>query len=128
MTRQEVYSEIKEMFGIVPTFLQKVPDSSLELEWKLMKAVQFEEGSVPNKYRELIGIGIAAVSKCRYCLYFHTVTSKLFGATDAEIEDAIHYAKSAAGCSAWLNGFQFDFEEFKKEINQVASYVREHGH
>ena len=128
MTRQEVYSEIKEMFGIVPTFLQQVPDSTIELEWQLMKTVQFAEGAIPNKYRELIGLGIASVTKCRYCVYFHSVTAKLFGATDAEIEDAIHYAKSSAGWSAWLNGFQFDFEEFKKEINQVASYVREHGH
>ena len=72
MTREEVYKDIEEMFGLVPSFLKLLPDNTLELEWKLMKAVQFEEGPIPNKYRELIGLGIAATSKCRYCTLFHT--------------------------------------------------------
>jgi AhpD family alkylhydroperoxidase len=124
MSRQEVYDDIKQMFGLVPTFLKTMPDSSLELEWNLMKRVQFDEGPIPNKYRELIGLGIAAVSKCRYCTFFHTVAAKLNGATDAEIEDAVHFAKSSAGWSAWLNGMAFDFEEFKKEFMQAADYIR----
>jgi hypothetical protein len=33
MSRQEVYREIEEAFGLVPTFFKLVPDSSLELEW-----------------------------------------------------------------------------------------------
>jgi len=124
MTRQEVYAEIKGMFGLVPKFIQLIPDSSLEMEWQLFKRVQFDEGAIPNKYRELIGIGIAAVSKCRYCVAFHTVAAKLNGATDAEIEDAIHFAKSAAGWSTWINGFALDFEEFKKELETMAAFIR----
>ena len=104
MTRKEVYAEIEQMFGLVPTFFKAIPDDSLGMEWQLMKTVQFEEGAIPNKYRELIGLGIAATTKCRYCALFHTEAAKLFGATDAEIEDAVHYAKSSAGWSAWLNG------------------------
>ena len=42
MSREEVYKDIEGMFGFVPTFLKELPDSSLELEWKLMKRVQFE--------------------------------------------------------------------------------------
>jgi AhpD family alkylhydroperoxidase len=124
MTREEVYKDIEEMFGLVPSFLKLLPDNTLELEWKLMKAVQFEEGPIPNKYRELIGLGIAATSKCRYCTLFHTEVAKLWGATDQEIEDAVHYAKSSAGWSAYLNGMQIPYEEFKKEIEQAAAFVR----
>ena len=47
-------------------------------------------GPDPQEYRELIGIGIAAVSKCRHCTYFHTQFARVFGATEAEIEDAVH--------------------------------------
>ena len=65
MTRKEVYAEIEQMFGLVPTFFKAIPDNSLGLEWQLMKTVQFEEGAIPNKYRELIGLGIAATTKCR---------------------------------------------------------------
>jgi AhpD family alkylhydroperoxidase len=124
MTREEVYSEIEEMFGLVPSFFHQVPDSTLELEWKLMKKVQFEEGAVPNKYRELIGIAIAGVTKCRYCALFHTEAAKLNGATDAEIEDAVHFAKSSAGWSTYLNGLQIDFDQFKAELEQAVIFMR----
>ena len=26
----------------------------------------------PNKYKELVGLGISVVSKCRYCTLYHT--------------------------------------------------------
>ena len=124
MSRQEVYYEIKKMFGIVPTFFKSIPDSSLELEWQLMKTIQFDESPIPAKYRELIGLGIAAVSKCRYCAVFHTEAAKLHGATDAEIEDAVHFAKSSAGWSAYLNGMQIDFDQFKDEVHQMVEFAR----
>ena len=126
MTREEVYKDIEGMFGLVPSFIKTIPDSSLEMEWNLMKKVQFEEGPIPNKYLELFGIAIAAVTKCRYCLLFHTEAAKLNGATDAEIEDAVHFAKSSAGWSAYLNGMQVDFELFKDEMRRVSEYVRSH--
>lgn len=124
MNRQQVYDQIKEMFGLVPGFFKAIPDSSLELEWNLFKRVQFDEGPIPNKYRELMGLAIAAVTKCRYCAFFHSETAKLNGATDAEIEDAVHFAKSSAGWSAYINGLQTDFEQFKDEVLQICEHVR----
>jgi AhpD family alkylhydroperoxidase len=124
MTRTEVYNEIKSMFGMVPTFIKSIPDSSLELEWNLMKRVQFDEGPIPNKYRELIGVGIAAAIKCPYCAFFHTEVARLNGATDAEIEDAVHVAKSAAGWSTYINGMQVDYDQFRQEIMKISEYVR----
>jgi AhpD family alkylhydroperoxidase len=124
MTREQIYAEIKEMMGLVPTFLKSVPDNTLEMEWHLFRQVQFMEGPIPNKYRELIGLGIAAVTKCRYCALFHTEAAKLNGATQAEIEDAVHFAKSSAGWSAYLNGLQFDYDEFKREVQQITNYIR----
>jgi AhpD family alkylhydroperoxidase len=124
MNRKQIYAEIEEMLGLVPTFLKAIPDSSLEMEWHLMKRVQMEDGAIPNKYRELIGLGIAATTKCRYCVLFHTEMAKLNGASDAEIEDAVHYAKSSAGWSAYLNGLQFDYDQFKSEILKICAHVR----
>ena len=124
MTLQEIYNEIEGMFGTVPSFIKAVPDSSLELQWNLMKRVQFEEGPIPNKYRELMGIAIAATTKCRYCAFYHTEVAKLNGATKEEIEDAVRYAQSSAGWSAWINGMQFDYAQFQSEILQVCEHVR----
>ena len=124
MNPQEVYREIEEMFGLVPSMFKVVPDSSLELEWRLFKRVQFDEGPIPNKYRELIGVAIAAATKCRYCALYHSEVAKLNGATEEEIEDAVHYAKSSAGWSTYINGLQLDYDEFKDEVLQACEHVR----
>lgn len=124
MTRAEVYRDIEETFGLVPTFFKALPDASLELEWRTFKRVQLDEGPIPNKYRELIGVGISAVMKCQYCAFYHTELAKLSGATDAEIEDAVHFAKASAGWSAYLNGLQMDLEQFKQELLQACEHVR----
>uniref|UniRef100_A0A832LJR8 Carboxymuconolactone decarboxylase family protein n=1 Tax=Ignavibacterium album TaxID=591197 RepID=A0A832LJR8_9BACT len=124
MKRQEIYKEIEHTLGLVPTFFKLVPDRSLELEWNLFKTLQLEDSPIPHKYRELIGVGISAVTKCRYCSYFHTEVAKLFGATDEEIEDAVHYAKSSAGWSAYLNGMQVDYDQFKNELDQSIKYIK----
>ena len=49
MTRQQVYEEIEGMFGLVPTFIKTIPDATLEMEWSLMKRVQFDEGHRPMR-------------------------------------------------------------------------------
>jgi len=123
-TREQIFDEIKALFGLVPTFLKTIPDSTLENEWELFKKIQVEPGAIPNKYRELIGLGLSAVSKCRYCTLFHTEMAKLFGATDKEIEEAVHYAKSSAGWSAYLNGMQVDYEQFKDELRRSGEYAK----
>lgn len=124
MDREKVYGEMRETLGLVPSFFKLVPDATLELEWSLFKKVQLEASAIPNKYRELIGLAISGVTKCRYCVLYHTELAKLNGATDAEIEDAVHFAKSSAGWSTYINGLQIDFDAFKEEIRSSCEYVR----
>jgi AhpD family alkylhydroperoxidase len=123
-TREDVYAEIQAMMGVVPTMFKTLPDEALSMEWDLFKQVQFMPGAIPNKYRELIGVAIAASMKCHYCAYYHTQVAKLNGATDAEIEDAVHYAKSSAGWSTYINGLQINFDQFKREVDQACAYVK----
>jgi AhpD family alkylhydroperoxidase len=122
--RDKIYKEMEEFFGLVPSFFKTIPDESLELEWRLFKKLQFDEGAIPNKYRELIGVAISAATKCRYCSLFHTEMAKLNGATEDEIEDAVHYAKSSMGWSTYLNGLQTDYEQFKSEVLKACEYAR----
>jgi len=124
MNRKQVYKEIEGTMGVVPSFLKALPDSSLELEWQTMKQTQMEPGPVPNKYRELIGLAVAAATRCRYCTFFHTEMAKLNGATEAEIEDAVHFAKSTMGWSTYLNGMQMDYEQFKLEMLKAVAHAR----
>lgn len=89
-----------------------------------MKRAQMDEGAIPNKYRELIGVGLAAATHCQYCIHFHTEMAKLHGATEAEIEDAVHFAKSSAGWSTYLNGMQLDLPQFRDEVRRACECVR----
>jgi AhpD family alkylhydroperoxidase len=125
MTRDQVYQEMMQLLGVVPGFFKEIPDNTIGLEWELFKKLQIEENALSAKEKELIGLGIAAITKCKYCAYYHTQFAKLFGATNAEIEDALHFAKAAAGWSAYINGQQADFEQFKREIDQVCAHVRQ---
>ena len=125
MGRQEVYRDVEQLFGVVPGFIKSLPDSSIAQEWELFKKVQVEETPIPNKYRELIGVGVAAIMRCRYCTYYHSEIAKLYGATDAEIEDAVHFAKSSAGWSTYINGLQLDYNEFKVEVDKACEHVRQ---
>ena len=122
--KEEVYQDIEKTLGVVPGFFKLVPERSLRLEWELFKTLQLAESPIPHKYRELIGVAISAVTKCSYCTFFHTEVAKLFGATEEEIEDAVHYAKSTAGWSTYINGMQMDYEQFKDEVLQSVKYVK----
>ncbi len=124
MKRKKIYDEIEQMFGLVPTMFKLIPDSTLELEWNLFKKLQIEDGAINAKNRELIGLSIAAVTKCRYCTYFHAEMAKLNGATEEELEEAVHFAKATAGWSAYVNGMQLDYNEFTKEIDSACDHVR----
>ena len=124
MGREDVHREMKEMFGTVISFVDQIPDEFIDSEWDLIKRVQFGETHIPNKYKELMGLAISAVSRCRYCTLFHTEAAKLNGATDAEVEEAVHYAKLVSGWSVYLNGLQVEYDEFADEVHRVVEYVR----
>lgn len=124
MNREQIFGEMKDMLGLVPTMFKQIPDSVLEIEWNQFKRMQLEDSAIPNKYRELIGLGIAAATKCRYCALFHTEAARLFGATEDEIQNAVHYAKQTSGWSTYLNGMQIDYDTFKDEMARIIDHVK----
>ena len=124
MEHQQAIDEIEQSFGFVPSFFKLLPDEYLGSEWDLQKRLALEEKLIPNKYKELMGLAVAAATRCKYCTYYHTVVAKLFGATDEEIEEAMHYTKQVAGWSTYMNGMQMDYDIFTKEMDRVAEHVK----
>lgn len=116
---------MEAMLGLVPTFIKNIPDATLGLEWELMKQVQMVPGPIPNKYREPIGVAVSAATKCEYCIYFHTEFARLNGATEEEIEDALHYTKSTTGWSTYINGSQADIDVFRAEVRAIVEYLKQ---
>src|SRR3954471_17435314 len=125
MTRAEVDRDIEETLGLVPQFFKDVPDYLVESEWSSFKNLQLsDETAIPNKYKELIGLGVSGATRCRYCAYFHTEAARLFGATEEEITEASLVAKNTMAWSTYLNAMQFDYDEFTREFDRMAEYIR----
>jgi AhpD family alkylhydroperoxidase len=124
MSRAEVEQEIVETLGLVPMFIQELPDYLVESEWTSFRNLQLAETAIPNKYKELIGLAVAGATRCRYCAYYHAEAARLFGATDEELIEASLMAKSSMGWSTFLNARAFDYDAFKAEFDQIAAHVR----
>jgi AhpD family alkylhydroperoxidase len=125
MSREVVDRDIEETLGLVPTFFKEVPDVLIGTEWESFKTlILSDQTAIPNKYKELIGLGVSGATRCKYCAYFHTEAARLFGATDEEINEAALVAKNTMGWSTYLNARQFDYDEFVREFDQIAAHVR----
>lgn len=127
VNRAAVEADIKETLGLVPHFFSAIPDQLLAPEWEIFKRIELGQTLIPNKYKELIGVGLHAETKCHYCTLFHTEAAKLFGATDEEIQEAVHYAKTSLGWSAYINGMREDYDRFSAELAQIGEYLQSKG-
>jgi len=127
VNRAAVEADIKETLGLVPHFFSAIPDQLLAPEWEIFKRIELGQTLIPNKYKELIGVGLHAETKCHYCTLFHTEAAKLFGATDEEIQEAVHYAKTSLGWSAYINGMREDYDRFAAELAQIGEYLQSKG-
>ncbi len=115
MKRAEALKEIEGMFGFTPDWIKEIPESAVGNVWGILKEVQLMKTGIPNKYKELIGLAVAATIKCRYCIFFHTEAAKANGATDDEIKEALLMGGATNLFSTWINGSEYDFDKFKKE-------------
>jgi AhpD family alkylhydroperoxidase len=122
--KSEIRSEIEKTFGKVPSWVEEMPDSALEGFWTTMRDFQLAETAIPNKYKELIGLGVSGATRCRYCTLFHTEAAKLFGASDEEIAEASMMAAHTMAASTFLNAMQTDYTTFRKETLDAVAYIR----
>jgi AhpD family alkylhydroperoxidase len=124
MDKAEAVKEVMASFGYVPDWMKEIPASVVGQLWEIMKKVELGKTDIPNKYKELIGLAVAATTKCRYCTLFHTEAAKLNGATDNEIKEALLMAGSTNLFSTWLNGNQYDFDKFAGETSKMLEGAR----
>ena len=108
-------------------FFSAIPDELLAPEWQIFKRIELGETLIPNKYKELIGLGLHAETKCHYCTLFHTEAAKLFGATDEEIQEAVHYAKTSPGLERVYQRHAEDYDGFAAELAQIGQYLQSRG-
>src|SRR5512146_947666 len=117
--------EIEQLFGQVPTWVDQIPSAAAGGFWALMRDFQLGQTRIPNKYKELIGLGVSGATRCKYCTLFHTEAAKLFGATDQEIREAAMMAAHTMAASTFVNAMQTDYDTFRKETLDAIAYVKQ---
>jgi AhpD family alkylhydroperoxidase len=123
----KIREEIKQTFGSIPSWVEEMPPTALEGFWTMMRDFQLAETAIPNKYKELIGLGVSGATRCKYCALFHTEAARLFGATDEEIREAAMMAGHTMNASTFMNAMQVDYDTFRRETLDAIAYVRGHA-
>ena len=119
------YSDIEKTLGFVPAFFKEIPGVALPGIWEEMKGLQVsDKTAIPCKYKELIGLAVAAQVPCQYCIEGHTTFAKLAGAGKDEVGEAVVVAGLARHWSTFMNGIQLDEAKFRAEIKQVTENIR----
>jgi AhpD family alkylhydroperoxidase len=84
--------------------LSKLDRAGFEGFVALDKTVGRTDGKIPQKYRELIAIGVALTTQCPYCLDVHTANAKKAGATREELAETVHIAAALRAGAALTHG------------------------
>jgi AhpD family alkylhydroperoxidase len=118
-------ADIQKTIGFVPVMFRLLPDLALPGAWQETKGLHLNPSTaLPGKYKDLVGIAVAAQIPCEYCIYAHTELAKLNGATDAEISEAVAMGALTRKWSTWLNGIQTDEGKFRSEIAQLVTNTK----
>jgi AhpD family alkylhydroperoxidase len=120
---EETIEDIRTNMGLVMDQFNAIPSDALPGEWGLMKKYAFSESKIPAKYREMIGLAIAASIKCPYCVHFHTRAAKMNGATDDELREIALLTRFTTGWSSILHSANIDIDDFKKQFAQVEAHI-----
>ncbi|GAB3029877.1 carboxymuconolactone decarboxylase family protein [Natronobiforma cellulositropha] len=121
---RETVEEAEETFGILPAPLNSIGEEDVVREWPTFETYTVGETEIPPKYRELIGLAVAANIKCPYCAAFHREAAKLHGATAAELEETYVLASFTARYSAMLHAMSYDQERFEHELERIGEHLQ----
>jgi AhpD family alkylhydroperoxidase len=124
-TPQDVFRDVKTQFGLVPNFITQYPKGSLVGAWKELKGLALNPyTTIPQKYKELIGVAVSSQIPCNFCVYYHTLAAMNAGATKEDLEEAVALAGSIRAWSGVLNGMMLSENDFKIEVNQMIKYIK----
>lgn len=67
-------------------------------------------------------------TKCQYCTLFHSELARFFGASEVELQEAVHLANYTGanytvGLSVYLNGTRYPLDRFERELERILEFV-----
>ena len=123
-TRQEVFAEVTKVMGLVPQWVEQMPEGVLQGFWVQARDFWLKETKIPNKYKELIGVAVSGATRCKYCALFHTEAARLFGANNDEIAEASAMGALSMMGSTFINAQQIDYDKFRQETRDIIAHVK----
>lgn len=117
--------EIKQTFGTMPSWFASYPEHALPDAWELFKSLKGPNSSISSKNTELIQLAVASQIPCVYCVYFHRISAKAFGATDEEIKEAVALGAETRHWSMVIQGSGISFDDFKTEFDAIMKHMEE---
>jgi AhpD family alkylhydroperoxidase len=120
---EDTLNDVKKSFGIIPGFIKALPQDVVIHDWPLMKKYTLEQSKIPAKYRELMGLAVAANIKCPYCQLFHKSAAQLYGATEEEFAEIAFLASYTSRWSSMIHAQHYPYETFAKETEQIGQYL-----
>jgi AhpD family alkylhydroperoxidase len=122
---EATYRDIQNTLGVVPEFMRMYPEFAIQGAWEEMKGVALNPNTaLTGKQKELIGLAVAAQVPCNYCVYFHTETAKLNGATEAEIKHVLAEASLTRHWSTIVNGMNQEEGAFRSEVARLVDFAK----
>lgn len=122
MGYDETIKDIEKTFGTVPGFMKETPKDILPQMSPMFKKYQLGESVIPQKFREMMMLAAAAV-KCPYCQTYHKEVSKMWGATDEELNELAAVVGLTAFWSNVLHTQNYDYNTFVKELKEMGEYM-----
>jgi AhpD family alkylhydroperoxidase len=122
---EETVADIEAAIGLVPGFMEALPEEDLVHEWPTFKKYVLGETNIAPKDRELVGLAVAANIKCPYCQAFHKGAAQLHGATDEELSEIAVLAGLTARWSSMIHAQNYDYDTFMNEFEQIGSFLQD---
>jgi AhpD family alkylhydroperoxidase len=120
---EDTLKDVRETFGMVPGFIEALPHDVVIHDWPLMKKYTLGQSKIPSKYRELLGLAVAANIKCPYCQLFHRSVAQMYGATPEEFAEIAFLASYTSRWSAMIHAQHYPYEKFAEETEQIGQYL-----
>jgi AhpD family alkylhydroperoxidase len=114
-----VFEDVKQLFGFVPDFVKKFPAEALPGAWTELKSVEMSDSAIPDKYKSLISLAVAAQIPCRLCIAMDTEFAKASGASEREIQEAVTMAGVARHMTTLVEGLQLDEKALRRDLDRL---------
>lgn len=125
MVSTETQTEIEEYLGQVPSWMDSLAEPASDQSWELVRDLQFGETELSAREKALIGVGVAAATKCPYCTNFHKAEARLEDVTEDELAEVVNVVSNTQYFSTILHGAEADVDEFSDEMAEIVEYIEE---